>query len=124
MVTSINRFEQYQPTNRQRHKAWKGKALESNKSSNKNDGQRSYTYGTQQSGSFKVTCRYCKKDGHTKRVCRFKQVDLNKPSQPQAHNVEIQEGNDDKSEYSSDNGEDQNEEVYIHPYHINTDGEI
>ena len=45
---------------------------------------------------------------------RFKQVDLNKASWPQAHCVEIPEGNDDKFEYSSDNGEEQNEEV-IHP---------
>ena len=70
MAASGNRYQQHQPTNRQRHKAWKGKAkLESNKSNNKNDVQRSYTYGAQQSGSFKVTCRYCKKDGHTERVC-------------------------------------------------------
>ena len=69
-----------------------------------------------------MTCRHCKKDGHTERVCRFKQVDLNKASRPQAHSVEIQEVNEDKSEYSSDNGEDQNEEVYSQAYHINTNG--
>ena len=69
MTASINKYQHNQPGNRPRHKAWKGKALESNKSNNKNDGHRSYTYGTQQSGSFKVTCRYCRKDGHTGRVC-------------------------------------------------------
>ena len=69
-----------------------------------------------------MTCRYCKKDGHTERVCRFKQVDLNKASRPQVHSVEIQEVNEDKFEYSSDNGEDLNEEVYIQVYHINHDG--
>ena len=122
MATSVNRYQRYQPANRQRHKSWKGKALESNTSSHKNDGQRSYTYGTQQSGSFKVTCRHCKKDGHTERVCRFKQADLNKASWPQAQSVEIQGVNDDESEYFSDNGEDHNEEVYIQAYHINTDG--
>ena len=41
MVASINRYQQHQLANRQRHKAWNRKALESNKSNNKNDGQRS-----------------------------------------------------------------------------------
>ena len=69
-----------------------------------------------------MTCRHCKKAGHVERVWRFNQADLNKASRPQAHSVEIQEVNKDKSEYSSDNGEDKNEEVYIEAYHINTDG--
>ena len=47
------------------------------------------------------------------KVCQFKQVYLNKVRRPQAHNVEIQEVNKDKCEYSSDNKEYQNEEVYI-----------
>ena len=50
-------------------------------------------------------------------MCRFKQADLNKASRPQAHSVEIDEVNEDKSEYSSNN-----EEVYIQEYHINIDG--
>ena len=69
MVALVNRYQQYQPANRQRHKPCKGKAPKSNKSSNKNVGRRSYTYITQQSGTLKVICRYCRKDGHTKRVC-------------------------------------------------------
>ena len=69
-----------------------------------------------------MTCRYCKKDGHTERVCRFKKADLNKAIRPQAHNVEIHEVSEDKSEYSLDNGENQNEKVYIRAYHINIDG--
>ena len=112
MAASNNRHQQYQPANRQRHKAWKGKALESNKSSNKNDGQRSYTHDTQKSGSFKVTWGIVKGMDIDK-VCQFKQVYLNKVRRPQAHNVEIQEVNKDKCEYSSDNKEYQNEEVYI-----------
>ena len=55
-------------------------------------------------------------------MCRFKQAYLNKASRPQSHSVVIQEVNEDKSEYSSDNGEDQNEEVYIQAYCINSDG--
>ena len=89
MVASVNRYQQYQPLNRQRHKACKGKALESNKSSNKNVGKRSYTYITQQSGSLKVICRYCRKDGQTKRVCWFKQAYLNKAIRPQAYFEEV-----------------------------------
>ena len=59
-----------------------------------------------------MACKCGKKDGHPERVCRFKQVDLNKASRPQAHNVQIQQVNEDKSEQSLDNGEAENEEVY------------
>ena len=38
-------------------------------------------------------------------------ADLNPVSQPQPYNVEIQEVNEDKSEHSSDNGEDQTKDV-------------
>ena len=54
-------------------------------------------------------------------MCSFKQAYLNKASRPQAHSVEIEEVNEDKSEYSLDNGEDHNE-VYIQAYRINIDG--
>ena len=46
MTTSVNRYQQYQPENRQWHKAWKGKELEAYISSNNNDGVRSYTQET------------------------------------------------------------------------------
>ena len=112
MATSINIYQQYQLANQKLYKYWKGNAHESKKSSNKNDGQRSYTHDTQKSGSFKVTWGIVKGMDIDK-VCQFKQVYLNKVRRPQAHNVEIQEVNKDKCEYSSDNKEYQNEEVYI-----------
>ena len=66
-----------------------------------------------------MTCKYCKREGHTNGTCRFKKSDLNKVSRPQAHNVKIKEVSEDKSQCSSDNGEDKNEEVYIQAYPFN-----
>ena len=45
-------------------------------------------------------------------VCWIKQVYPNKVRRPQAHNVEIQEIDKDKCEYSSDNGEYHNKEYH------------
>ena len=59
----------------------------------------------QPGGGFKLVCRYCKRGGHTERVCRFKQYANNKKHQ-QANNVNIDDKSNDESEYYSESGGD------------------
>ena len=60
---------------------------------------------TQHGGGFKLVSMYCKKEGHTERVCRFKLFTENK-KQPQANNVIVDDKSDDRSKYYSESKDD------------------
>ena len=116
MVASINIYQQYQQANQLQHKYWKGKTLcQINQITIMIESE----VICMALNKVETSRWHIKRDGNTERERWFKQADLNEVSRPQAHSVEIQEVNEYKCKYSSNNGEYQNEEVYIQAYHIN-----
>ena len=125
MAVSINRFQRGHPANQQRYRPEKVRNNESNNNKTyiKSESQKYYGNNSRQNGSFRIICRYCKKEGHTDRVCRLKQAEKNS-NRPQAHNVVIQQEDDRNPEYSFEEAPEQNgepdEEEYIQAYNANT----
>ena len=124
MAFSIDRFQRGHLANQQRYKPDKIRNSESNyKTYTKSEVQKYYRNNSRQYGSFRIICRYCKKEGHIEWVRRLKQTEKNS-NRPQANNVVIQQEDDRNPEYSFEEELEQNgeheEEQYIQTYHINT----
>ena len=95
MTTAFSRTQKSSYNNKYRTKSDACKNGEISSTSKVNDAWKSST--KQSNGDFKLICKYCKKEGHTERVCRLKQVAENK-TQSQENNATLEEKSNSKSE--------------------------
>ena len=119
MTATVNKPQKSSYNNRYKPKFDNYKYTEVSNSIKGNESQR--TSSKQLGGGFKLVYRYCKREGHIERVCRFKQFVENK-KQPQANNVILEDKSDDKSECYLESGGDYDdmpeEGNIIQAYHI------
>ena len=87
MTATFSRTQQSSYNNRYRAKSDAYRSAEITSTSKVNDAWKAST--KESNGGFKLIWRYCKKEGHTERVCRFKQVAENK-RQSQANNATLE----------------------------------
>ena len=95
MITAFGKTQKSSYNNKYRAKSDAYRNAEISSTSKVNDAWKAST--KQSNGGFKLICRYCKKEGHTKRVCRFKQAVENK-KQSQENNATLEEKSNSKSE--------------------------
>ena len=122
MIVAVNKPQKLSYNNHDKPRSDNYKYTEVSNSRKGNESQR--TSSKQLGGGFKLVCKYCKRERHIERVCRFKQFAENK-KQPQANNVILENKSDDKSECyskSRDDYDDVREEGnIIQAYHVTTE---
>ena len=72
MTASFSKTQKSPYNNRYKAKSDAYRSADISSTSKVNDAWKAST--KQSNGGFKLICRYCKKEGHTEKVCRFKQA--------------------------------------------------
>ena len=119
MTASFSKTQKSPYNNRYRAKSDAYRSAKISSTSKVNDAWKAST--KQSNGGFKLICRYCKKEGHTEKVCRFKQAVENK-RQSQANNATLEEKSNLKSEEYTEFGGDLDEipedDNILQAYHV------
>ena len=119
MTASFSKTQKSPYNNRYRAKSDTYRSAEISSTSKVNDAWKAST--KQSNGGLKLICKYCKKEGHTEKVCRFKQAVENK-RQSQANNATLEEKSNSKSEEYTEFGGDSDEiledDNILQAYHV------
>ena len=94
MTVTFSRTQKSSYNNRYRAKSDAYRNAEISSTNKVNDAWKAST--KQSNGGFKLICRYCKKEGHTERACRLKQVAENK-RRSQENNATLEDKSNLKS---------------------------